>query len=74
MTSSKRSRDNPVHLVSLRIAIAADRKTSLRIKKEVPGAKLSREGCEFTIESESPSEAEGRARAVLEKLRELGVR
>ena len=74
MTSSKRSRDNPVRSVSLRIAVSADRKTALRIKKEVPGVKLRRGGCEVTIESESPSEAEERARGVLEKLRELGVR
>ncbi len=71
MTSRNRKQDRPIKLVTLKVALKADKKTLDAIKEAFPSAKVSNGRCEIRIETEQPAEAAEKVRMLLEKIRSV---
>jgi len=71
MTSPRRRQGRPIESVALKIVFRADSETAARIKRSVPNARTRHGGCEVTIDGEQPGEVAERARALLEKIRDV---
>ncbi len=71
MKSRRRSPDNPVEFVELRVSIRADRATSDRIRELFPSAKVRSGTCELTVDGEKPADVAVKAGEMLDKLRRV---
>jgi hypothetical protein len=69
MTSPRPRPDKPIQSVALRISFKADKKTAAAVRQLFPSAKVHNGMCEVKIETEQPSEAVEKTRALLEKIR-----
>jgi len=68
MSSRRRSRDNPIESVALKLTFRADRKTSALVKRSIPAAVIRKGACEIKIEGSLPEEVAAKAKEVLERV------
>ena len=72
MNSPRRRRDRPIESVSLKVTFSANGVKVARIREAFPSAVVRDGVCEVKVEAGEPAEVAERAKALLEKMREIG--